>query len=100
MPHGQRVIGRERKLVCVGGRALDIVAVNRIRTIEHKDWQLRFARFFHHVTQCRDVGIKAHADVLNVINQGVEVFHLFGFRAARFAVKGKDRQACLFVSGV
>jgi hypothetical protein len=94
------VIGGERKFVRIGKRAFDINAANRVRAVEYEDGEFHARGFFHHEAKRGDVSVEARADVLNVENERIEVFKLFGARAARLAVKRINRQSRLLIAAV
>ncbi|MCY1546582.1 hypothetical protein D9M68_825850 [compost metagenome] len=51
-----------------------------------------FATGLQQVFQGRDIGIKAHAYILQVINNYVYIFELLGFRFFIISVQGDHRQ--------
>src|SRR6185503_14163724 len=97
MPRGNRVIRSERELVVVGDWSINVETADRVWSIQNKHRQLRLRPLFKQVAECGTVSPEAHADVLNVKHERVEIFELLGLWSPCLAVQRIDRQACCFV---
>src|SRR6185369_16402640 len=97
MPGRNRVVRRERELVAVGDWTVDIETTDRIRPVQDNHRNLRFRALFEQVAKCGDVSEKAHAYVLNVIHERIEIFELLGLRAATLTIERINRKPGGFV---
>ena len=80
----------ERPVFRIEHRAVDVKAV-RIRTIQHDHPHVVVGTGLHHVMHRRQVRIIAQADVLDVEQHDVELFHILGGRAFIGPVNRNDR---------
>src|SRR5688572_17811907 len=99
MTQGRGMKRYEARRAAVDG-AFDHAATNRIDAIKDKEFQFRFARRLHAVAHSGRVSVEAAADVLDIEDESVEVFQLFGSGRAAFAVKAVYGQAGLFIDAV
>jgi len=88
---------RALEFVGIGDRTLNTKPIDWIRPIEHIYRQPGPRGLFHQVTQGRDIGVEARADILDIKHEGIETFELLRFWPAGFTVERIDRQACLIV---
>ena len=79
---------------------LDLRAADRVRAVADDDLEALLARRLQAVRHRVDVGVDAHADVLEVDDEHVEVAQHLGRRLARLAVQRVDRHAADLVMGV
>ena len=78
--------------VAIAHGTFDEHAADRIRAVEHEEFQFRIGRGGEAFADRGDVGVEAAADVLDVEDERVEPGELFGRRRAAFAVEA-DRPA-------
>src|ERR1700755_1071675 len=97
MPRRNRVIRRERELVAVSNRSVHIDATDRVGPVQNKHRDLSLRGLFEQVTERRAVSPEAHADVLNVVDERVEIFELLGLGPARLAVERIDWKSSRFI---
>src|SRR6185503_18317351 len=64
--HWNSMVNNERKLIGISDGTFDLRAADGVRPIKHKHRPLSFGGLFHHVAECRDVSVKACANVLNI----------------------------------
>ena len=97
--HGDRRWPDERDKPRIKHVALDLIAADGVRAVEHHERQLVLRRGVHDFEQRRNVGIRAGADVLDVIHQRVNAREHRVGRARGLAVEAVDRQPCSLVHG-
>ena len=66
---------------------LNVYSTDRIRTVQYKHRNLCLHCFFHQITECRDVRVEAHADVLNIKHDRIKIFELLRLRTPGLAVE-------------
>ena len=74
----------------VHSRPLDLQASERIRTVEDDHFHPFRCRHLHHIAHGAYIGVGAAADVLDVVDNGVEALELFCGGEAGLAVEGED----------
>src|SRR5579885_2261913 len=73
---------------------------NRIGAIEHDYLELVLSSGLQDIAQGGDIGVKATANVLNVVNESVNPRQLLGRGTLTLAVETEDRQAGLLVLAI
>ena len=84
---------REGAHVGIHQRPFDHAAGDGVRPVQHHDLDPAAPALLQRVHQRGEVGVVAHADVLDVEDERVDAVELLGRRAARRAVEAPDRQA-------
>jgi hypothetical protein len=80
---GDRDPADERAVAGEDGAALDVDAADGVRAIEDDDLDAGLGARLHHVEERPDVGVVARADVLDVVDHGVDAGEHLGARVQR-----------------
>ncbi len=91
MAHRDRVEPHERGVLRLEHVALDQLAADRVRTIEHDEGYIFLSRRLHRQRHRRDVGVVTGADVLDVEQQDLDAGEHLGRGLQRVAVQRVDR---------
>ena len=72
----------------------------RIRPVQHDHVEARAQRRLGTEQQGADVGVEAHPHILQIDDQSIEVFEVFGFRRATRSVEADHRQATPWIHAI
>ena len=95
--HRHRKIADKIRAVAIEHGSFDALSSQRIGPIENVKRDVMRRRGFHRVSHRRDVGVEAHAGILNIEDERIETREHGIRRPLGFAVEAVDGQARRFI---